>query len=517
MRPVPEISIPDDQMSEIDSSTEDVHDHIEQEKIEDPKYDDEVNLLESVRKEETEINLLESVLSIREMKGFSCLIDDLKTQSDGAYSLTNEKIHKLAEELRSLPSQTVRVYSRLSQRLVMLLGTYYRYVQLIDIPIEDLKTLLEYSPWGDLLEVVEKYENFYRFHQLTSAQISYLSGVMLQDVSSEFHEKYHRENVDRLAKMTARDQLLFCQKVHKRILSGIATTSFLNKSVELSEHMGNTTDSVGDKIVDYYPFDVVYYLDEDKKIYGFVRTEFEYILEKRENPYNRRKIPLSVLVEIEKKENISKIFSLGKCQTIENTWKSLLNPVLKYEDLLPRVLQLIQKPYEVKMPVFRHNEYPSSILRTMADYYEQTDLPMLQPENILEEEYRPRIRGPSHSRSSSIHSRVDNTIPIEHAPRDNHRSNYRTTTYDRDETTISPVSDVYSSNAYYAPNYSYGYRRGPQGRTSQIYHRSSEYRSPGRREEVIPVNTNSTNSQDLHHGVVTPEAVAGLLFGSGTI
>src|SRR5690606_18317049 len=97
--------------------------------------------------------------------------------------------------------------------------------------------------------------------------------------STEFHEKYHRENVDRLAKMTARDQLLFCQKVHKRILSNIVTTNFLDKSVGLSDHMGNTTDSVGDKIVDYYPFDVVYYLDEDKKIYGFVRTEFEYILE----------------------------------------------------------------------------------------------------------------------------------------------------------------------------------------------------------------------------------------------
>lgn len=367
--------------------------------------------MESIESGDIDMSVLDCILKDDILQGRSCLMLDLKAQTENIYTLTNEKIHNIAEALRVLPCQNVRVYSKISQRLVILMSVMYKYSYMLNISIEDLKTLLEYAPWGDLLDVIEKYGNGFRLHQLESEQLSYLCGVMMHEVSAEYHEKFHRENMDRLAEMRTDALLDFSRRMHNNILSNIVFSCFLDSSKPIEEHMGNTTDSLGDKLSDYYPFDVVYYVDEDKKIYGIVRTEFDYILSKRENPYNRREVPLSILTEIEKRNNMCRTMSLGRCQTIDKSLKSLISPKLTYEELIPRVRALSENG--LPMPIFNDNRSPSDMLEVLASYYDENQLLMVQPENELEEEIvsqRPRLP-----------TRPRQTRPIQNRPRSYHR------------------------------------------------------------------------------------------------
>lgn len=326
-------------------------------------------------------SILESILSDKDLKGRSCLMLDVQSQTQNTNNLTTTKIEVLADSLRELRPQEVRVYTRMSQKLTILLNVYYKYSHLLNTSLSDLKTLLEFAPWGDMLEVIERYGEFYRFHQLESEQLSYICGIMLQDVSPEYHEKFHRENMERLSQLKLEGLLDFCRRIHVNILSNLAYANFLNPAVSLEEHMGNTTDNLGDKLCDYFPFDVIYYLDEDRKIYGITRTEFDYILEKRENPYTRRGVPPWVLAEVQKRNNISLIACLGPCQTIECTWQSLLYPKLKYEELISRVKVITNNSHSISMPIFTLDRKPSEILDELARYHSRVKLRMIQPES----------------------------------------------------------------------------------------------------------------------------------------
>lgn len=374
-----------------------------------------------------ESRCIESILgTIAKNEGKSSLESNLRSQSSCVYSLTSTQIQDMAKRLRELPRLSIRIQSSLTQQLVIRLCMYYKYCQLIDIKISDLHTLLEYAPWGDLYDVITKYGNLFRIHQLESPQVSYLSGVMLHDVSVEYHQKYHRENFDRLHSLSLDGLIDFCRKIHSNIIYNIIYSSFLDTSLLDEEHIGNTTDTLlVHELRDYYPFDVVYYIDENKKIYGIVRTEFDYIMEKRENPYTRRRIPTQVLVEIQKRNNLCKIFSLGNCQSISDTWERLLNPTAKCEDILPRIEEIGKKNYHLDINSL-HNGDPMRNMDRLAEFFSETELSMLHDEDeedndVIPQSSNQRYPLPNRIQPTPIvsrHSNTNMTTPV-HSPYSN--------------------------------------------------------------------------------------------------
>lgn len=345
-------------------------------------------------------NILDLILEEQSTVGKSSIATDAKKDLDLIYSFTTEQIVQLVRSLQALPQQSHKVYSKISQRLVFMLLAYYKICHMIDIPIQDLIVLLEYAPYGDLLEVIEKYGNFYRIHQLDSCQVSYISGVDLCNLSTIYHQKYHRKNVERLYELGVEGIVDFCQKIHNNTITNLIYNNLLDTTLNIEEHMGNTTDSLMvDKLCDYFPFDVVYYVDENKKIYGFVRTEFDFLLEKCENPWNRSEIPTHVIIEIQKRNSMSKLFSLGKCLPMQKTLNTLLNPTSRCEDLLPKVCE-ITKLDKSKIPNFNSITNVLTLMVKLGEYSEKYTIPM-----IYHKEEKPQNPNPSASngsRSSSI-------------------------------------------------------------------------------------------------------------------
>jgi len=81
----------------------------------------------------------------------------------------------------------------------------------------------------------------------------------------------------------------------------------------LSLTLVNTKDTTLTPVVDYSPSDLVLYQQEDK-LYCFTRPEFEYLLEKKINPWTKDRLSDSILVEIESRQKI--MSSYPDCQPI---------------------------------------------------------------------------------------------------------------------------------------------------------------------------------------------------------
>lgn len=168
---------------------------------------------------------------------------------------------------------------------------------------DDLNLLLDYFPDERFINIVDKYGINYRFTILNKATKIYLLGLPIDmiDINNLDEKELNKELIEKKYDIEAH-----IKKCNKQDLKKILNYSFITKT---SQDM----DSVHKSQIDsFISFDVIRYV-QNNRLFTIVRSEFDYILKKRHNPWNFTCLPSYVFEEIERREKIVKELKLPTC------------------------------------------------------------------------------------------------------------------------------------------------------------------------------------------------------------
>lgn len=87
---------------------------------------------------------------------------------------------------------------------------------------------------------------------------------------------------------------------------------------------GNTQDVMLNDINTYSPFDRIYYTN-GQHIFCFTRVEFNSLLEKKVNPWNKEKIPDHIIGMIQCRQDASKSLQLPSCEPLSDLYEKVSN------------------------------------------------------------------------------------------------------------------------------------------------------------------------------------------------
>jgi hypothetical protein len=118
---------------------------------------------------------------------------------------------------------------------------------------------------------------------------------------------------ERMSYLSSNGIDMFCEKY--------ISSAIIHHHKHINNH-ANTTDTLWEQIRDYNQFDVIRYY-EGKFCYYFTRSEFDTLLSKHQNVWNRQPLSDSILFEIQNRLNLSKTLMLPKCKTIKAHLKEM--------------------------------------------------------------------------------------------------------------------------------------------------------------------------------------------------
>lgn len=252
----------------------------------------------------------------------------------GDISAHLEEIHARALQLWALAGDGTRPH--LTRLMSHLWSQVYDNIPRVQLPAQGLREMLTIVDSSKLRSSLTKYGDLFRCAGYDKWHLAYILGLPIQhcDVREERLTHYPRDNDAIKKRLTDYHRATLREIVggaDPQLLGPDGVTEGVDTSDQqaMDEHIAkycltNTLDSVHmEPVESYSPFDVVRYINSSGRVVQLVRSEFEYVVRNRVNPWSREEVPELVVGTILFRISFANTHGLPECLPLLDTIATL--------------------------------------------------------------------------------------------------------------------------------------------------------------------------------------------------
>ncbi len=233
--------------------------------------------------------------------------------------------------------------------------SFYQQCSLQTVRPEIVRMALDVCPNKEMNQALQQYDRFYRIHFLTTPQLAYIMGLPLIN-------DYDRNDLTVRMLAICENENTINNHVNAIIQRNRDSLNDLSRTlpVVLPEVM-NTEDLQMETIENYFPHDIIRYVDRQGHVFQYSRVDLPHIIKTGKNPVTNTGLPKSFCIEAAKILENAKYYKLPSPTM---TVLGLLNNITTQVDVMETPKAVRENP-EMNNDTMRSRAYGISSLMNL--------------------------------------------------------------------------------------------------------------------------------------------------------